>query len=156
AGDDGPLARRAQVDQQVAAGLVVHQRAGRHTQLEIRAGRTGLLLAASVLASPGAQLLGIGGVEQGRETASDARDASAPVAAIAAAGAAARDVLLAPEGDAAVAPVARLHADLDLVDELHSRADCSGTRPSPPRSRRMPGSMLFWRYADLALGSGDR
>ena len=100
--DDG-LARRArEVGEQLARLVVVDERAGRDAQHQVVAARAVLLLAAAVLAAPGAQALRIGEVEQRRRARVDAQDDVAAVAAVAAARAAARDVLLAPERDAAV------------------------------------------------------
>ena len=116
------LARSAEVAEELAAIGVVDERTGRHTEDQVGAALPVLLFAAPVLAAPRAQRLGVGEVEQGREPGVDGQDDGAAVAAVAAAGAAARHVLLAPEARAAVAPVAGLDPNHDLVHELHRRS----------------------------------
>ena len=67
----------------------------------------------------GPEMLPVAIVDQGVELGIDPRDDVAAVAAVAAVRAAARDVLLPPEADAAVAAVAALHVDLGLIEEAH-------------------------------------
>ena len=120
----GALAGKPQVGDHRAAVDVVHRRARRHAQDQVGAALAVLVLAAPVLAAPGAQRLGIGQVEQGGEAGVDLQHHVAAVAPVAAARASARQVLLPPEARTAVAAVAGFDPDGDFVDELHAARGC--------------------------------
>ena len=72
-----------------------------------------------MLAAPRLVLADVAVVEQRRELRIDDQHDVAAVAAVAAGGPAARDELLPPQRHGAVAAVAGLHVDANLVDELH-------------------------------------
>ncbi len=76
-----------------------------------------LVGALAVLAALGGVVPLVVEVEQGGDGGIRFEDHAAAVPAVAAVGAAAGDVLLTPEADAARAPVAALDEDVDLVDE---------------------------------------
>src|SRR6185295_2209781 len=78
-----------------------------------------LVLATPVLAASGAQVPRVGQIEQGGEPRVDGQDDVTAVAAITAVRAAAGDVLLAPEADAAPPAVAGFDPDSHFVHEPH-------------------------------------
>ena len=116
--------------------VVEDHRAGRDEDDQIVRTRAVALRAAARLARLGPPMLAM---HERRQTV-DARlgddDHAAAVAAVAAVRPAARDVLLAPEADAPVAPVAGLDFDGDAVDE-HGRVRVrSGSRKTTKKGCR--------------------
>ena len=90
-------------------------------------------------APPRPEVLAVAVVDQGIELGIDPRDHMPAAAAVAAVRPAARDVLLAPEADAAVAAVAGAHVDLGLIEEAHGAQDQQGNgAPSPFARARAP------------------
>ncbi len=120
AGRHHAIARLREVLQQQVVLVVEDHRAGRDENDQIVGAGAVALGAAARLARLGPPMLA---VHQRRE-AVDARlgdnDHAAAVAAVAAVGPATRNVLLAPEADATVAPFAGFDLDRDAVDE-HGR-----------------------------------
>ena len=149
--------RGAKIAEWIPVVRVVHQCPGRHAEHEIGPALALLLLAPAVLAPSRTQRLRIREVEERRESGVDAQDDRAAVATVAAARAATRHVLLPPEAHAAVAPVAGLDPDQDLVDELHRLARMladgpgalhphasSRTVATPVAKRRKPAAKARW------------
>src|SRR5439155_175200 len=149
--------RGAKIAEWIPVVRVVHQCPGRHAEHEIGPALALLLLAPAVLAPSRTQRLRIREVEERRESGVDAQDDRATVATVAAARAATRHVLLPPEAHAAVAPVAGLDPDQDLVDELHRLAGMladgpgalhphasSRTVATPVAKRRKPAPKARW------------
>ena len=125
AGDEHAFALAGQVGEQSPGvlgivGLLVDQRAQRHSQLEIAAGLAGAVRAHAVLAAPGVELRMEPVTDQGVGVrAGDDEDRSAGTA-VAAARTAARDELLAAKRQAAVSAVAGDDVNVDFVNE-HNR-----------------------------------
>ena len=113
------LLRLGQVGDQRLAVLGEDLGAERQGELDVGAVRARALLAHAVGAAARPEVLPVAVVDQGVELGSDPRDDMAAAAAVAAVRPAARDVLLAPEADAAVAAVAGAHVDLGLIEEAH-------------------------------------
>src|SRR5262245_42536593 len=112
-------ARRVEIEQPLAAVDVMHDGADRHPQDELLAALAVLILVAAVLPALRLVVAAVLVVEERRELRVGDDHHAAAVAAVAARRSAARNVRLAPEGDAAVAAVARLHVNGGLVDEVH-------------------------------------
>ena len=100
--------------------LVEHLRARRHLDDDVRAGRTGAVLAHATDAALGFEVLLVAVVDQ-RVEVGDALDPDiAALAAVAAVGPAEFDELLAPERHGAGSARAGGDVDLGLVEELHA------------------------------------
>ena len=119
AGEDHGLLRPRQVGDQGLAVLGEDLGAERQRELDVGAVRARAVLAHAVGAAGRPEMLAVAVVDQGIELGVDPRDDMAAAAAIAAVRPAARDVLLPPETDAAVAAVAGAHVDLGLIEEAH-------------------------------------
>ena len=115
------LARLGEVEQSLARRFVPDHRAHRHLHVHRVAFVPGPIAALAVTAALGF-MLGVEAEVQQRilVLVGDQVDVAA-AAAIAAARPSARDELLPPERQAAIAAVARLHVDSDFVDE-HRKA----------------------------------
>ena len=96
---------------------VHHDRAGRNVNDQVFGAAAVALLAAAMLAAFGAPLFAVGQDGQAIDAGLGNHDDAAAVAAVAAIGAAARDVLLATEAHAAVAAAAGFDFDGDAIDE---------------------------------------
>src|SRR5437764_616875 len=97
------------------AGLFVHERADRNGELEIRAGLTRAIRALAVCSAVGGKLRMESVVDEGVDLrAGDDEDRSA-VSAVAAAGPAARDALLAPEREASAPAISGFDVNVDFV-----------------------------------------
>ena len=125
AGDDDLLLDGVDIEEQRARLGVESLRADGDLHDEVGATLAVLVFTASGLAALGGQAARQLHVEQRRLAGIAHEDDIAALAAIAARGAAVRDVLLAAERDAPVAPVAGEHLHLARIDELH--ADCLRT-----------------------------
>src|SRR3989442_4174712 len=113
------LAVAGEIGHQRAARPVADHGAHRHAQLDVAASSAiavGAGAPAAVLRTVDARETV---VDQRVDVAVGARPYAAAAAAVAAVGAAARHVLLAPERSGAVAALAGVHLDLRFVDELH-------------------------------------
>ena len=119
AGQEHGLLRLRQVGDQRLAVLGEDLRAERQGELDVGAVRARALLAHAVGAAACPEVLAVAVVDQGVELGSDPRDHMPAAPAVAAIRPATRDVLLAPEADAAVAAVAGAHVDLGLIEEAH-------------------------------------
>src|SRR5438067_830379 len=110
-GEIGEQARR----RVAVAGLFVHERADRNGELEIRAGLTRAIRALAVCSAVGGKLRMESVVDEGVDVrAGDDEDRSA-VSAVAAAGPAARDALLAPEREASAPAISGFDVNVDFV-----------------------------------------
>jgi hypothetical protein len=99
------------------AGSLVDERPDRHGELEVGAAVAGAVGAHAVLAALGGELRMETKVNERVDVRAGDDVYRAAVAAVAAARAAARDELLAPEGEAAFPAVARFNVDIYFVDE---------------------------------------
>jgi hypothetical protein len=123
--------------------VVVQDRAHRHFQQDIHTLAAGAVGAFSVASALGFVFWIEAEVHQGVMALARLHDDVAALAAIAARGAAARDVLLPAESHAAVAAVAGLDPDFCLVDEHSSQSSVVGGQPShKPRGDSRP--RLSW------------
>ena len=111
------LARRREVADQLARVALRHDGAHGNAEHEILAAGAGAVAALAVLTAFGLVVTLVVIVEERGERRIGLEEDRATVTAVAAVGTAARDELLAPEGDAAGAPIAALDEDVDLVDE---------------------------------------
>ena len=112
-----PFAWLDKIVEQLASSVVVDQGANRNRNLD-RHAVTARAIAALAVAPTLGFVLGIEPeMEEGVVMYARYQDDVPTAASVAAAGPAARDELLAPEGHAAVAAVASLHPDSCLVNE---------------------------------------
>ncbi len=122
-----PSSARSASRRCLVAVLLEDQRADGDRDLEILRRLTGPVRALTVLTAAGLELGVVAEVDE-RVLGGDGGDVDrATVAAVAAVRSAARDVLLAPETEAAVAAGTGGHVDVDFVDE-HIRIQESGVR----------------------------
>ena len=117
--DDDPLADVVDVEEELVRRGVEHLRSDGHADDEVAAALAVLVLAAPVLATLGLEPARQRHVEERRLAGVAHEDDVAALAAVASRRAAVRDVLLAPERDAAVPAVAGDDLHLARVDELH-------------------------------------
>src|SRR5437667_405925 len=99
---------------------VRHQGADRHLQLDIGAVGAMFLVAGAILPPAGLVIAPVAEIDERRQVRIRDHDHAAAAAAVPPVGAAARDVLFAPEADGAVAAVAGLDVDRNLVNK-HNR-----------------------------------
>ena len=122
AGDDDALVDGVDVEEERVRLGVEPLRPDGHVDDEVRAALAVLVLAAPVLASLGDEPARERHVEQRGLARVAGEDDVASLAAVAAGGAAVRDVLLAAKRDAPAPAVAGHDLHLARVDELHERA----------------------------------
>ena len=113
------LIRLDQIANQFTGIGVVSHRPDRHDHGQIGAASPGTIGAPAVLAALGAKPPGKTVIGQGIQFGVGPQVDTAAIAAIAAVGTAEGNVFLPPEADAAVAAVAGLDPDDDLIDEFH-------------------------------------
>ena len=104
-------------------------------------------------------VLQVAEVEQGAEVLVGDEDDAAAIAAVASGRAALVDELLAAERDRAVAAIAGLHLNADLIDELHRNwtKRQTGRGDAASRTTRSKDSQLFgeaYAFASGAAASG--
>ncbi len=133
-GDHDALVRLLKVVHQLARLRIVERCAHRNLQRDRAAIQPGAVRAHAVLAALRLVLRVIAEVNQRVVPLARLHDHVAAAAAVAARGPPARHELLAPEGHAAVAAVAGLHANLGFIDK-HGVAGVRGQR-SETRIRR--------------------
>ena len=114
------LLRSHEVRDQLAGRGVRHQGADRHLQLDIGAVGAMFLVAGAILPPAGLVIAPVAEIDERRQVRIRDHDHAAAAAAVPPVGAAARDVLFAPEADGAVAAVAGLDVDRNLVNK-HNR-----------------------------------
>src|SRR5262245_56516086 len=119
-GDERAAAVAVKVGKRSAFLQIGHHGTHRHAQLDVRRRFPVLVGAAPVFAVPGAVDAGIAVVDQRVGLAVGDRVDAAALAAIAAVGAAARNVFLPPEARHAVAAFAGAYFNDGLVDEFHA------------------------------------
>src|SRR5690606_26800225 len=137
------LAVLDEIGDQLAGVLVEHLRAHRHAQADVLAGGAVLIGTASALAVAREELALVPVVDERVDVAVGHCPDAAAAPAVAAVGAAARNVLLPTERHRAGTAVAAGHLDARFVDEFHgqdAKAPLRGafggrTRMSPPRTR---------------------
>ena len=141
-GDHNALVRLLEVVHQLARLGVVERRAHRHLQRDRPAIQPGAVRAHAVLAALRLVLRVVAEMNQRVVALARLHDDVAAAPAVAARGPPARHKLLAPEGHAAVAAVAGLHANFGFINEhaflpmcvspavLRPRADCAQSRSS--------------------------
>ncbi len=120
AGGDDALARRGQVFEDVAVNRVADDGAGWDAEEEVFGAAAVAVGAAAVLAALGAPAFAMGEGGEAVDAGLGHQDDAAAVAAVAAVGPAAGDVLLAAEAHAAVAATAGFDIDCHAIDE-HGR-----------------------------------
>ena len=102
----------------------------------------------------GLEVVLVAEVEERRQAGIDAQDDAAAAAAVAAVGAAPRDVRLAAEGGRAVAAVAGTDPDLDVVEE--HRGDCrTGPAGRRPGGRRRSAGLEVGERVDAVAAVPD-
>src|SRR5262249_3665515 len=111
------LSGSREISEQLARVAVGDHRAGRNAQDEIVAGCAGAVAALAVQTPLRLVMALVVVIEERAERGIRLEQHRAPVAPVAAVGAAARHELLTAERDAAGAPVAAFDEDVDLVDE---------------------------------------
>ena len=105
--------------QQLAGRAVAHQRSQRHADAHVGARLAGAVRSLAVAPAIGGHATGVTQMEERVERAVAGDDHRAAVTAVAARRSAARHVLLAPEGDTAVAATSSLDVERYLIDENH-------------------------------------
>ena len=121
-GEDVADAIVAKVGDHLARGSVLHQGAGWNLEEKLLRGVAVLIAPAAGLAVARLVFALEAEVEQRGEPAVRFQDHVAAISAVSAGRAAARSVLLPPEGDGTAAAVARFDVDLCFVDELHGES----------------------------------
>ena len=120
-----PFARLGEIVQQLARREIVDQRAHRNGQVDRRAIASRALAAFAMASALGLVFRIEAEMQQGIVMRTRDKNNVPAATAIAAARASARDKLLAPEREAAVAPVPRFDVNLYFVDEHEkSREPC--------------------------------
>jgi len=119
AGDQHARAIAVEVGDRFARFEIAHDGAHRHAQLDVGRRSSVLVSAAAVLAVPRAVDARVAVVDQRVQVAVGERIEAAAAPAVAAVGAAARDVLFAPKAGHAIAALAGMDFDGGFVYEFH-------------------------------------
>ena len=135
AGDHRALADRDEVRQQRAGLVVVDRRAGRDVEGQVVAGLAVPSRLRPATTRRRAEVVPVIEVAQGRLAGVDPKVDRSATTAVAAVGAAARDVRLLPEGRGPVATIAGADPDLHAVEE-HQPHSRTARRPGRPGRRR--------------------
>ena len=132
-GDDGLLADRDEVGEQLAGLVVVHGRTGRDLEDEILARLPVAARLGAAAAGRGLEVVAVLEVAQRGLTGVHAQVDRTPAPAIPAVGAAARDVRLLAEGRGPVTTIAGADPDLHAIEEHrgHSRTGSGRGRGVP-------------------------
>jgi hypothetical protein len=115
--DHDLLVGRDEIAEQLSGGVLIDRRPGRYREDQVVTGPAVALRARASPAGDRPEVVGVAEVAEGRLAGVDPQIDRATPAAVAAVGAAARDVGLAPECRGAVSAVTGAHPDLDAVEE---------------------------------------